>query len=524
MSIDPVKSNYQNIINALNTEKHRVVYNKTNKTFEDKTTNEAKKLSKNPNYETNLDKVKEAIEAYIKENGMDDQTEINLERAFEEKSNQLKNRIVLIGKEKRDTTLATLKTARESIRIIWSKKKVDSAGQQQRSQPLVQESETRIQPPSKETFEIPSSSSQPPASLSERPPPPPPPISEGPPPPPPPPISEGPPPPPPPGMPPPPPPPSHVKLFSAIHKTLILEEEVEPKFSGEPKRPEIPKEQDLATYVKQVKREEKEKLKTEIEGYTEKLKENLNEVEKQFKIYKETQEKIQTINVKLNDTNKMKSNLESHLRKMEECNASNKSYTLFTAKQGEPDEEVTFLCDSEYAEAEKEFNSFDDDQNKILKRNDIQLSGSLKLSEKIEDIKTKIQTCENEIKSFHEQIEPLNKEMEAMEKKAAETNQGIPLNDWETLWKKKNYRLERWNNILKNLRGTAPVQLPSSDTEKVSVSTDEMVLEKMKNENVFFKKISNLYQYLKRNQKLGDLANLKQEKPLEVVDENGMKV
>ncbi len=234
---------YRTMQSALTTEGHRLVFNKTSKKFENVTTDDAKK---NKDFVSDLVELKKLVASFISQQGsINPNQKQQLEAAFEKRASTLADRTVLVGRDKRDAAVNTLRGFTD---VIETADYLARSTLGQRSTTESAPPPPRAVPPTPDETS-PLLRTAPPARLQAAPPPPPPPGVGGPPPPPPPGVG-GPPPPPGAGGPPPPPPPGGL----APKKLRFANEPEEPSFDrkADPNKPKETLKKEVAAIRKYI--------------------------------------------------------------------------------------------------------------------------------------------------------------------------------------------------------------------------------------------------------------------------------
>jgi hypothetical protein len=478
----------------------RIVYNNALRKFETFERDEAKALGND--YESNLEKIKEKISDYIKENGISDPQKEALEEAIEKRANDLASRVGVGTRDIAYRDLQSFKEAIENANHFHLEQKLKSApplpprkGEAPPPAPSRKVFLPGQEPPSHLPPTLEEYQQQPP---SRQPPTPPPPGRGGPPSPP---MERGGPPaapmarggPPPPaarGGPPPPPGAAAAPkgpTYSATHKALTKESKL---FEGEPKPPKIEAGHDLGK-AGQIPETAREKYAKAIEEYvkgiptqktievagrrgtiqkTEQIWEKglvhtLEPLEKELETHAKDVNDLEGLDVQQRDITKHIEVLEKRQKEMGEANRKGEPYILYTkgAKKGEVGASITLQPDSAYKSYQEKLAKLTPEDRKFLESKNALFSENFTITHQMQINEKVLNGLRKEKAGVEGQMADLNQKINARQQK---TNNQIPFNQWDTLVKDKRNLSKRWLDVADNLRkGTTQPEKKKTEDE-----------------------------------------------------------
>ena len=531
MSIGP-SDQYNTIMNALNTEQHRVVYDTQGKEFKDVTSAEAKKLAKDSRYVTDLPTLKEKVAQFVKENGIDPELETQLEKAFDNRADKLEKRTVWFGGSKRNAAVKNLreippeikKAAQAGQKAISKEVPPSSKGPAKKSPeemggvrlpvagPKEKGKEKAASPPSEEgPSGLPSPAPKPPDIGGMGPPPPKAPDIGG----------KG-----------PPPPMGGVGGPTFTHKKLTTQADELGKFAGEPDRPQIKEGHDLGKPTK-IPEEDRAAYAKEIDAYlfgtpyTVELKRGMSKetvtkreenglehtlarIDKELKAHDKDLEELDGIKIQMRAAEEKIGILEKRLREMNEANRKNEPYTLYTVQGGKPSTPITFIPDSEYQAFMNEVEKLEPKEKKLLESKNALPPPEIAIG-------SQVTRFEGELREQQRGLQELTRSSNELERRIEERHgreeNGVPFSQWKGLLAKKAGLKDSWNSILGNMKkGTKA----TDEVEEIKSDT-EVQLEKLQERLPLAKTYQALYLSLQR----GDQLMLSMRSPLKVVDQDG---
>jgi|GEM_PF-6917542 len=492
----------------------RIVYNNALRKFETFERDEAKALGND--YESNLEKIKEKISDYIKENGISDPQKEALEEAIEKRANDLASRVGVGTRDIAYRDLQSFKEAIENASYFHLEQKLKPApplpprkgeappaaptrkvfvpGQEPPSHlpPTLEEYQQQQQPPSRQ-FPTPPPPGRggPPSPPMERGGPPAAPMARG-----------GPPPPAARGGPPPPPGAAAAPkgpTYSATHKALTKESKL---FEGEPKPPKIEAGHDLGK-AGQIPETAREKYAKAIEEYvngiptqkttevagrrgpiqkTETVREKglaqtLEPLKKELEAHAKDVNDLDGLNAQYRDTTRHIEVLEKRQKEMAEFNRKGEPFILYTkgAKKGEVGAAITLQPDSTYKSYQEKLAKLSPEDRKFLESKNALFSENFTITHQMQVNERLITSLRHEEAEIAGQMSDLIKKIDARQQK---TNNQIPFNQWDMLVKEKGDISKRWLDAADNLRkGTAtPEKQKSEDEARLESLLSELLI------------------------------------------------
>lgn len=545
--------NFNPILNALNTSKHRVVYNSESCQFENKTTKEAKRLP--PHYISDLTSIINKIETEITNNQIEFETEKTLENAFRNKAHQLNKRIVIFNRRKRRAAVEKLEEACEKVRRAWGEthqtvqtaipylnSSLQNDGQEEQSnlesppaqpaQAASTEPESILCPVEASIATAPQSNGQEEQSDLEQP------LVE---------VIPLPPEIPPSPIPPPlpiiaaPPPPCSNPLQPVLnqtftHKNLTIHADSLPLFPNEPERPQFPEGVDLGK-ISKINLNERETYVKNIDEYlfgTKKiifkkvglntnpvvirerngLIHTLNQIKGQIDKHKQILRECLGIEEKLLQTIIDIESRSKHLDQILDFNHKNEFYPLNLKERRGSGAQIVFVPERKFNEHLSEFQSLTPNDKRVIRKYHAAPSPSVCLENKSIELSETINGLENEKIELETQLEPLKIQKNQIENQVFN---GIPFKDWEPLYQQKNNLFASWKSVLDNLQ--KDLKEESVEAEQ-SPGNDTGRLNQLKKTYSFIEFYQQTYSTLPQHTKILYEQGL----PLPVVDENGNPV